>query len=211
LIDYLSSQLNKAGVAVELNKEATPELVRQAGPDVVILATGSDPITLDVPGVDKANVATALDVLLGQKEVGKSVIIAGGGLVGCETALYLAQKGKKVTIVEILDSVMKDVFIAIRVHMLALLEEAKVEILTGSKILEITDTGTVTADKNGDKKNLEAASIVLALGLKSKENLASALKDRAPEVYTVGDCVKPRLVINAIWTGSIPLDASSRM
>jgi 2-enoate reductase len=201
LMNYLSSQIKKLGVIIKLKKEATPELVQQAKPDVVILATGSDPIVFEIPGIEKAKVVTALDVLLGKKEVGKSVIVVGGGLVGCETSLYLAQKGKKVTIIEILDSAMRDVFIANRVHMLSLLADAKVEIFTDSKILEITDEGAITADKNGNKRNLEAVSVVLALGLKSKEDLSSALKDKVPEVYTVGDCVKPRMVINAIWDG----------
>jgi 2-enoate reductase len=146
-------------------------------------------------------VVTAVDVLLGKREAGESVVVLGGGLVGCETALYLAQKGKKLTVVEILDAVMRDVFWVNRTHLVKLLADAKVRVLTQTQALEIADRGVVIADKSGRRSMLEADTVVLALGLKRNERLLESVRGKVPEVYTVGDCVEPRKVINAIWDG----------
>ena len=201
LIKYLSTQVKKLGVNIELGKEATPELIQKAKPDVVIIATGGTPNIPDIPGVEKEKVITAVDLLLGKKEAGESVIIIGGGMIGSEAALYLAQKGKKVIIVEILSGIATDMFPANRGHMLKLLAEAGVKYLTETSTLKITDDGITIADKDGKQSTLKADTVVLAVGLKAKEDLSVALNDKVPEVYTIGDCVEARKVINAIWEG----------
>lgn len=201
LINFLATQIRKLGVTIELGKEATPELIRMMNPDVVFIATGSTPIIPEVPGATNEAVVTAVDVLMGRPGAGESAIVIGGGLVGCETALYLAQKDNNVTIVEILDSVMPDVPPANSMHLLELLADMDVQILTETKFLEITDNGITIADKDGKRSTLEADTVVLAMGLRSDEGLLDALRDTVPEVYTIGDCVEPRKVINAIWEG----------
>ena len=201
LINFLSTQIKKLGVTIEFAKEATAELILEMKPDVVFIATGSTSIVPEIPGVGKKMVVTAVDLLLGKQEAGKSVVVVGGGLIGCETALYLAQKGKKLTIVEMLDGVMLDMYSANRMHLLKLLADADVNILTETKCLEIRDNGITIADKYGKRSTLEADTVVLAVGLKSNERLLEALKDKIPEVYAIGDCVEPRKVINAIWEG----------
>jgi len=201
LINYLSTQIKKLGVTVELSKEATPELIQEIKPEVVFVATGATPIIPEIPGVEKGNVVTATDLLLGRNEAGESVVVVGGGVVGCETALYLAQKGKKLTIVEVLDNVMRDIFVASRMYLLKLLGDANVEILTDTKVLEITDKGIAIADKDGKRSTLEADTVVLAVGFKPNGGLSRILKGRVPELYAIGDCIEPRKVINAIWEG----------
>lgn len=201
LINFLSTQIKKLGVTIEFAKEATAELILEMKPDVVFIATGSTSIVPEIPGVGKKMVVTAVDLLLGKREAGKSVVVVGGGLIGCETALYLAQKGKKLTIVEMLDGVMLDMYSANRMHLLKLLTDADVNILTETKCLEIRDNGITIADKYGKRSTLEADTVVLAVGLKSNEGFLEALKDKIPEVYAIGDCVEPRKVINAIWEG----------
>jgi len=201
LTNYLSTQIKKLGVTVELEKEATPEIIQEVKPEVVFIATGSTPIVPEIPGVEKGKVVTATDLLLGRREAGESVVVVGGGLVGCETALYLAQKGKKVTIVEILDTVMRDMNNINGEHLLKLLADTNVRILTDTNVLEITDEGIAIADKDGKKSTLEADTVVLALGLKPCGELLEALKDKVPEVYAIGDCVEPRKVLNAIEEG----------
>jgi 2-enoate reductase len=200
LIDYLTTQVRKLGVTIELGKEATPESVQAMKPEVVFIATGGTPITPEIPGIQPGKVVTAIDVLLGKREVGESVVVLGGGLVGCETALYLSQEGKRLTVVEILDAPMRDVFWVNRMHLLKLLADAKVRVFTQAQAVEITDRGVVIADKSGKRSVLEG-TVVLALGLKPDERLFESLTDKVPEVYTVGDCVEPRRVINAIWEG----------
>ena len=199
-MDYLSNQVKNLGVRIELGKEATPELIQGVKPDVVFIATGAKPVVPDIPGVEKKKVVTAIDVLLGKGKAGKTVVVIGGGMVGSEIALDLAQKGKQVTIVEILDSIARDVYTPNRQHLLKLLSESNVKMFTDTNVLEITDEGIIMADKSGKRNNLRADTVVIAVGLKSEDGkLPSALNGKIPEVYTIGDCVEPRKIINAIW------------
>jgi len=201
LLNYLTTQIKKLGVAIELSKEATPELIQAMKPDVVFIATGSTPIIPEIPGVKGKAVVTAVDVLLGRKEAGESVVVVGGGLIGCETALYLAQQGKKLTVVEILDSVMRDMYTANRMHLLKLLADANVKVLTEGKVLEITDKGIIIADKHNKRSTLPADTVVLAVGMDSNDGFSGTLADKIPEVYSIGDCVEPRKIMEAIWEG----------
>ncbi|MEE9418110.1 MAG: FAD-dependent oxidoreductase, partial [Desulfatiglandaceae bacterium] len=107
LTKYLSTQVKKLHVDVRLGREASSELVQETKPDAVIVATGATPIMPQIPGMKKGRVLTAVDLLLGKKESGDKVLVLGGGLIGCETAAYLARAGKKVTIVEILERVFR--------------------------------------------------------------------------------------------------------
>ncbi|MFC1825365.1 FAD-dependent oxidoreductase [Thermodesulfobacteriota bacterium] len=201
LISYLSTQTKNLGVAIELGKEATPELIKNAGPEVVFIATGGSPLIPDIPGVKKKNVITAVDLLLGKAETGKSVVVVGGGLVGGETALYLAQRGKQVTVVEVLSRILRDTPTANRVHLTKLLANAGVKILTDTKALEITDEGIIVSDKSDHRSTLDADTVVLAIGLKPNDNFLEALKGKVPEIYAIGDCAEPRQVFDAIWEG----------
>jgi 2-enoate reductase len=199
LIEYLSTQIRKVGVTVELGKEATPELIEKMKPEVLFIATGGTPIIPEIPGVGKEKVVSAIDLLLGRNEVGNSIVVIGGGLVGCETALYLVQKGKKLTIVEILDSIARDINVVNRAHLLRLLADVRIQVNTN--VLEIMDEGVVTVDKYGKRSTLEADTVVLAVGFKPERGLLDTLRDKVAEVYAIGDCVEPRKVINAIWDG----------
>ena len=102
LNNWYQGQLRNLGVEIEFETEVTPELVERENLDVVFVATGSEPIIPDAPGIGKPHVVTCIDLLLGKKEAGESVVVVGAGLIGCETALWLAKQGKKVTIVEML-------------------------------------------------------------------------------------------------------------
>ena len=201
LIDYLTTQIKKLGVKVELGKKATPEAVQSMKPEVVFIATGGTPVIPNIPGIKKSNVITAVELLLGEKEAGETVIVLGGGLIGGETALHLARKGKKVTIVEALEEIARDMCKPNRMHLLQLLKDEKVDILTESNVLEIKDEGVVIENKSGKRNTLSADTVVVAIGLKSNDELSEALRDKVPELYVIGDCVEPRKVINAIWEG----------
>lgn len=201
LIHYFSTQMKKLGVTIKLKKEASVELIRKMKPDVVLVATGSTPILLKVPGVGKKNVITAIDLLLGKRRAGKSVVVIGGGIVGCEAALYMAQKAKRVTIVELLDSIARDMYMINRTHLLKLLSDAKVKILTETKVLEITSEEVMIEGKDGQKSKLEADTVVLAVGLRPNDELISKLRGKVKELYSIGDCMEPRKVIDAIWEG----------
>jgi len=177
LISYLSTQIKKLGVTIELGKEATPELVQGMKPEILIVATGGTPIIPEIPGIEKDKVVTAIDLLLGNREAGESVVVMGGGLVGCETAAYLAQKGKQLTIVEILDSVARDMSPPNRMLLLRMLDDARVKVLTDTSVLEITDEGIVVADRYGARSTLKADTVVLSIGLKSEKGLWQTLNN----------------------------------
>lgn len=202
LVNYLINQVKKAGVTIELGKEATPELVQAMNPEVVFIATGGTPLIPQIQGVNEGHVVTAIDVLLGKKQVGKSVVVIGGGIVGTEVALYLAQKGKRVTIVEILGSCARDMCMDNRQHMMQLLGEANVKILTNTTVSKISNEGITIANQNNEADTIKADTVVLAVGLKREDKLSEALTDKvSAEIHTIGDCVKPRKVIEAIWEG----------
>ena len=204
LIDWFARQLNKLGVEVQLGKTVTQDEVAKLKPDVVIVATGAESIIPDdITGVDKG--VTAIDVLLGKAKVGEKVIVAGGGLVGCDTVLHLAQKGKKVMIVEMLGDIAMDMDLVVnRKVFLDKLGEYEVEWVTGRRITEIDDKGVKAIDMTtGERVSYLADTVVLALGLKPVKGLAEAIKGKVPEVYEIGDCVKARKVKEAIYEGSI--------
>ncbi len=203
-IGWLQRQCRKAGVNIELNKEATPKLGEEIEPDVVIVATGSTPLIPPIPGVEKKNVVTAVDVLTGKASVGKRVVVVGGGQVGAETADFIAEKSlaESVTIVEMLPAIATDMESTNRAYMIPKLSQYGVKVLTNTKVEEITDTGVVVIDKEWKRQTIEADSIVLAMGYASNKALAEELRGKSSELYMIGDCVQPRRILNAIHEGS---------
>jgi 2-enoate reductase len=200
LLEYLSSQIEKLEVQVELNKEGTPELIMNSKADEVIVATGATPIFLDIPGYEKKQVTTAVDLFLGKKEAGERVVIIGGGVIGCEVALWLAQKAKRVTIIEVLEDIMVDVFQSNKQQLSQMLAEANVTIMRSVRILEITDKGIAIENLKG-KKLVEADTIVMAAGLKPENTLIDRLKTVHFPIHCIGDCTTPRRIQGAIWEG----------
>jgi NADPH-dependent 2,4-dienoyl-CoA reductase/sulfur reductase-like enzyme len=211
VIKYLSRQVEKVGVKVELGKEVTPELVEEMKPDVVIVATGAAPvIPQDIPGIDKDRVVTAWDVLAGKAAAAaKDVVILGGGLVGCETADFLAETGENlaagrttVTIVEMMEAVGLDMTSEPR-HLLMMRLEAKgVKILTSAKVKEILDDGVVYIRDGQEEAIHNVDNIILALGARPVNHLSEKLKGKVPEVHVIGDANEPRKVLEATTEGA---------
>jgi len=202
LVEYLKNQIGKLGVKIELGREATPALIKGLKPDVVILAMGASPLIPEIPGVNGGNVATASDILLGKKEAGDKVVVIGGGEVGSELAWFLAEQGKKVTIVEMLYGVAVTMNMFSRFYLVDKLAELGIEILTNTTAKEITDKGVVAVDINGNKQVIEADTVVIAVGFTSNNGLGEKLRGEIPEVYTIGDCVKLGKIWEAIHGGS---------
>lgn len=198
LVAWYQLQLEKLGVDIRYNLETTSELVKQIKADKVIIATGSVPVTPDIPGIGKSKVVTCEELLLGTKKSGQRVVIIGGGLVGCETALWLALLGKEVTVVEILPEVATAIFRPSRIMLLDLLKAKKGQILTGTRAEEITENGIIIQGQNS-RRTLDCDTIGLATGLKSQRNLYESLKNEVAEIYMIGDCKEPRKIINAVW------------
>lgn len=202
LLDWYKTQIKKSEVKVVFNTEVTRSVVEEVKPNVIIVATGSSLIVPKVPGVDKLKVVACCDLLLGKKEAGDTCVVVGGGLEGCETALWLAKQGKEVTIVEMLGDLMttQTVFKANREMLVDLLKESNVRVMTNATLQEVTDEGVVIQSK-AEEKTLPYDTVVLAVGLKSETSLYDLIKGETPELYKIGDCKKPRLVHEAIWEG----------
>jgi 2,4-dienoyl-CoA reductase (NADPH2) len=200
LIRYLGTQLNKLGVDIRLNQECTKEMIDKAKPDAVIVATGATPIIPDIPGANGRNVATALEVLDGSKEVGQNVIVVGGGAIGCETAEYLHRKGKRVTILEMTDSIGKDISEWNRWVVIDRLS-AGVRLETNVKCEEICEKGVMTTRAGTHAVFFETDSVVLAVGMKPADRMAGELKGRVPSLRMAGDCARLGRVRDAIATG----------
>ena len=204
--DYLVNQLRKHDVEVRTGTEATAELVLSMKPDVVFLATGAKPIKPPIPGIDRPEVVMGVDLLKNKLEVGREIVVIGGGLVGAEAAMFLARQGKRVTIVEALDDIMKDAFFADALDFkrrFAGIEDEKLDVtvMTQAKALEIGDHGVVV-EHQGEQKTLKADHVVVAVGLKPVEdNLETELRDKVTDVFEIGDRVRTRKVLEAVWEG----------
>jgi 2,4-dienoyl-CoA reductase-like NADH-dependent reductase (Old Yellow Enzyme family)/thioredoxin reductase len=202
IVDWRVRQCEKAGVDIRLKTEVTLETINEISPDVVILATGATPLIPSIPGITMPHVATAWDVLKGA-HVGKKVVVVGGGLVGVETADFIAENGlaESVAIVEALPEIAIDMDVYNRAYTMQKLYEHNVQVLTNMKVEEITDKGLVAIDENRKIHNIESDSVIIALGAVPNRSLMEALKDDKVELYVIGDAVKPRKLINAIHEG----------
>ncbi|MFL0194300.1 FAD-dependent oxidoreductase [Clostridium sp. WILCCON 0269] len=205
LLQWYKNEMKELKVKVSLNTKVTEELVNTENPEVVIVATGANDIKINLPGIEKGKVATAVEILNGQKECGSHVLIVGGGLVGCETALHLTEQGKKVTIVEVRDNILdtgKPIPHMNRIMLIDLLKKYNVKIITENSLLEVTDDGAVLIDKKFKKTNISADTIVIAAGFKSNKELYDRLKDKIVDLYVVGDAQDTGNIKDAIWSAN---------
>jgi len=199
--NYQRTQLSRVGVKVELGQEVRAALVEEAEPDAVILATGTRLLVPQIPGVDRSNVVSSLDVLAGKVEVGNKVAVIGAEVVGCETAEFLADKGKKVTLMRRGEDMATKLNPSSREHLIARLEAKGVTMLTGVQYQEITDQGVIITTREGERQTVEADTVVLAAGSLPDTELYETLKGKVPELYLVGDCVEPRNIMSAVADG----------
>ena len=198
---YLEDSLANSTVELKLGVEATPELVQATNPDAVIVATGAAPLVPPIPGIEHA--VTADTVLRGQTPVKGTVVIVGGGLVGCETAHVLAEQGCKVHIVEMQDDVLKDTSYVTRHSQLAVLASTGAELHVSTRLIEILEDG-ILAEHERKTVKIRADAVVLAMGYRNKSTLYSDLLDTMDcEVYQIGDCRQTRKIADAVREGHI--------
>lgn len=200
---FLVGQVEKLGVKIKLNTEVNRALLQNCKPDVLIIATGTIPVVPHIPGVKRKNVFTAEEFLSNQAIVGDRVIVLGGGTVGCEVAEVLAEMGKQVTIVEILEKLAHDMTVRQgRQNLLDILSAKGVTMLTQSKSEKISAEGMVITSASGRRQTIEADSVVLACGYAPSNKLLQGLNEKMYEIHIVGDCVKPRTILEAIDDGA---------
>ena len=201
LRQYFSDQFKKLGVRIELGKVATAAALEEMQPEAVVCATGIRATVPEIRGLSQAHVVQAGDVLEGKVKVGNKVVVIGGELVGCETAEFLAEKGKKVTVTRRGPEMALKVEGILRPFFLQRLLEKGVTLLTNIHYDEVTAQGLVVTTKDNEKRVIEADTIVLAAGSIPDQELYQEIKGRAAEVYLAGDCVEPRKIRDAIADG----------
>ncbi len=210
-MDYQIHMVEKLGVQVRLNTDATPELVAAMEPDAVLAAVGADPVVPPIPGVDGKNVITAeqcYEMGLSGADMGQRIAILGGGLVGCETALYLSMYlGKRVTLVEMTDAIAQEEYSIPRQALVEHMNEY-VTYYCGVRCTAITSEGMEVADSYGNHALLEADTVVLAAGMRARSQAAEQFRGLSLFFQPIGDCVVAKNVRGATRSG---YDAASRI
>lgn len=229
-VKWLSNELYRVGVKVELGKEIDAEAVKKQKPDAVVVATGALPLWPEIAGIEGSNVVGAWEVLEDRAALGKKVVVIGGGAVGMETALFIAKqgpmtpeiavflalggaldaetavkmttKGPQVTILEMLPRIGQDMGPTTSSSVRFALKQHDVKVVTKAVARRITEEGVVY-EREGKEEMVEADTVVIATGAKPEKGLYDALFASLPEVYQIGDCVKARTACEAIEEGAL--------
>ncbi len=187
-------------VEIRCNTEVTEEYVEQEQAEVLIIAVGSSPIVPKLPGIDGEQVVVVNNYYLEKEKITDSVVVLGGGLAGCECAIHLAQEGKKVHLVEMRDTLAPDANMRHRPILMQMIDRY-VTVHTKYQGMEITKEGVQCKDKNGNLVLVPGTSVVCAVGQRANRDAVNALRDAAPVVREIGDCVRASNITNAIYQG----------
>ena len=195
--EFLVHKVCGLPIEVHLGIKITEDIIRKENPDALILALGAKPMMLPIPGIDRKNVLIAVD-LNETSVVGRSIAIIGGGLVGCEEAVYFGRQGHQVTIIEIKKELASD---CVRTHRINLLHQIEIceNIVqeTSACCQEITEEG-VKISKNGIEKIIRADTIILAAGMIADDEQVTNLRNIVPQTYVIGDCNKSGKIMYAV-------------
>ena len=202
LIEWYRVQLEKLGVKVVLNTEMSVDDPVLKSADAIFVATGSKSFMPNIPGIDNKKVIDVVDVHKNGMPEGRNVVICGGGLSACDTAIeYGAKGGRHISIVEMLPDVGNDVMVVNKISVDRLLKEYNVELLTSTKVVGVTDEG-VEVEHDGVKSVVPADVVVAAFGRARNLELADAIENAYPTKTTIiGDCMKPAKAGPAIREG----------
>lgn len=191
--DYMIRQVLKANITLKLGTEATPAVIAAEGYDAVIVAIGAEPKNLNIPGADSKKVVMPIAVYGHEEELGKNIVVVGGGEIGAETGLYLAECGHHVTLLTRQDRVAPD---ATCTHYREMFEERwlrekNFHFLTNVQIESVTDTGVIYRDKAGALCELPADNVVISGGRAADTEFALSFYGSANDFFLVGDCKTP--------------------
>lgn len=197
----MEMELRHTNAQVQLNTPFTPELLTSFAPDAVIAALGSSPATPPIPGLDRPIVVQAMQMYRTDAPVERQIVVLGGGTVGCETAIHLAQRGAAVTLVEMTGSLCADAY---RLHGIKLrntLAALGVTVLLDTTCRSIANNGVSVTDADGTQHQLPADQVINALGM--KPNSCTALKQACGNIclIEIGDCVRARNIACALDEG----------
>ena len=200
-IDYLKTQMDKLNVVLETEQEVTPQFVSDASVDAVVVATGVTPVIPELPGLDKITPVLAQDVLSGKCEVGQRVVVIGGGLVGSETADFLIERGKEVTIVELLPEIAGDMPIFRKMQLLFRLQAKGVKIITEATCEDFSIGSMLVCTKEKQRETIHMDTVVIAIGSHPNNDLYQAIKDKVTHAVLIGDAAQVRTMLEAVSEG----------
>lgn len=207
IIDYYSHCLERSRIDLRLSTEARAETILALRPGAVVVATGSVPLVPDLPGISEPGILTAHQVLAGEAEVGRRVVILGGGNVGLETAHLLLSQGREVTIVEMDQQVGADLGPARRYLLMRRLREFKARRLVRCKIRRVHSdrVSYVRYLNDGRRTHLELTgldNLIIALGVRPLDRLALDLEEVDQPVHLIGDALSPGKILDATAEGA---------
>ncbi|MCP4755732.1 MAG: FAD-dependent oxidoreductase [Proteobacteria bacterium] len=201
-ISWLAVQLDKAGVALKIGTTVTDKMLEEEAPEVVILATGGEKVVPEISGLDQAMVCDAWQILGGQVSPGKNVVVVGGGLIGMETGDFMADKGSRITMVEMLERSPVPRIQSHGYHLHKRLRSAECRFMFNTT-LESVQEDSVVAVTDGNKETISPVDqVVLAVGMKPRQDLKAVLKDRGIRHQVVGDAFEVRRIIEATEEGA---------
>lgn len=230
LIESMKGRMEHADVSVNLNAPLTPEMVREERPDILVIASGARPISIDVPGIDKPHVVEAWDVLSEEAwNIGKDVVVVGGSATGCETALFVAKMavpdpntftfmmyhtaenpdfatellhapGRRVTVIDMLPRFADNVGRTARWSLIESLRLMGVNLCPNTLLQEIRDDSILVKTDKGEK-SIPADTVIMAVGALSVNDFAGNLKEIGCDVITIGDAKEPRKITEAVREG----------
>lgn len=202
LKDYMIRQIYRSNIDVQLKHEFKPADVAELNPDIVVIATGSEPYWPDIPGCSPDICTGITEVLTDAVDIRKQqVVVVGGGSNGCETADYLQSWGNRVTIIEQGPYLAADMEKKNRRALMNRLNDGGAAKRTGSKVIKITDSGIVIQGNDGMIETIRAEKVVMAAGFVPVNQLHKQMLDKAGRVFLIGDALKVRGIKDAILEG----------
>lgn len=197
-LDYLRLQMQELKIRIKLGVRVNKDIIQDGGFDVIILATGSKPIVPKIKGINKKHVIFAKDVLEKRKKVGENVLIIGGGKIGCEVAEFIGKEKKKVSIIEVKNTIAEDVEPITRTFQLERLNNLGVSIQLEKTVSHIYDGKVIMKDLENNDKEIMVDSIVLCVGYEPERALYEKYYTKKSNVFLVGDCKNSGEIYNAV-------------
>ena len=198
----MEAQARARGVDLRVNTTLTQALLKELHPDAVILAIGSHPLLPPIPGLNGPNVVQAMDTYAPDTPLGQRIVVLGGGLVGCETAVHLWKQGKTVELVEMRGELAPDAY-RLHKHRLRELVAEHVRAHVNTRCLAVIPEGVQVEDSDGNQRLIPGDTVVAALGMQANDTagLEELVRQAGLPCYKIGDCVKARKIYDAVEEG----------
>lgn len=199
----MGEMAKRKGVEIKLSTPVDAEVIKDINPDEVIIAAGAEPIKLNVPGANLPYVTNSHDILAGKAKVNGDIVVIGGGLVGLEVAEYLSGNVNKITVVEMLNEVAKDLGQLRKICVMESLYHEGIKTITEAKCVEIKEK-SIVIDKNGVVEEVPCDSVIVAIGARSRnfESISDYCKENNIPYHVIGDAVRARRALNCIEEAS---------